>query len=84
VLGNAKRRNFYGPGIENFDMTIEKDLQLTDTRTIEFRAEAFNAFNHSQFYGPASVDGQVEDPNFGKIVGAAAPRLMQLAAKFRF
>jgi hypothetical protein len=65
-------------------MTIEKDLQLTDTRTIEFRAEAFNAFNHSQFYGPASVDGQVEDPNFGKIVGAAAPRLMQLAAKFRF
>ena len=77
-------RNFYDPGIENFDMTIEKDLQLTDTRTIEFRAEAFNAFNHSQFYGPASVDGQVEDPNFGKIVGAAAPRLMQLAAKFRF
>jgi hypothetical protein len=84
VLGNAKRRNFYGPGIENFDMTIEKDLQLTDTRTIEFRAEAFNAFNHSQFYGPASVDGQVEDPNFGKIVGAAAPRLVQLAAKYRF
>jgi len=84
TLGNAKRRNFYGPGIENFDMTIEKDLQLTDARTIEFRVEAFNAFNHSQFYGPASVDGQVEDPNFGKIVGAAAPRLVQLAAKFRF
>jgi hypothetical protein len=84
VLGNAKRRGFFGPGIENFDMTIEKDLQLTDARTIEFRAEAFNAFNHSQFYGPASVDGQVEDPNFGKIVGAAAPRLVQLAAKFRF
>jgi hypothetical protein len=83
-LGNARRRVFYGPGIENFDMTIEKDLVLSEARSIEFRAEAFNAFNHSQFYGPASVDGQVEDPHFGQIVSAAAPRLMQLAAKYRF
>ena len=45
---------------------------------------AFNAFNHTQFYGPASVDGQVEDPNFGHIVSAAAPRLVQLVAKFTF
>ena len=50
----------------------------------EFRIEAFNAFNHAQFYGPASVDGQVEDPNFGRIVSAAAPRLVQLVAKFNF
>jgi len=35
---------------------------------------------HTQFYGPASVDGQVEDPNFGHIVGAAEPRLVQLVA----
>ena len=65
-------------------MTIAKDFQLIDTRTIEIRAEVFNAFNHAQFYGPASVDGQVEDPNFGRIVSAAAPRLLQLAAKYRF
>ena len=56
----------------------------TESRSLEFRAEAFNAFNHAQFYGPASVDGQVEDPNFGHIVSAAAPRLMQLVAKFNF
>jgi hypothetical protein len=83
-LGNARRRIFYGPGIENFDLTLQKNLHLTDTRSLEFRMEAFNAFNHTQFYGPASVDGQVEDPNFGQIVSAAAPRLVQLVGKFNF
>jgi hypothetical protein len=83
-LGNARRRIFYGPGIDNFDLTLEKKVRLADTRSLEFRAEAFNAFNHAQFYGPASVDGQVEDPNFGRIVSAAAPRLVQLVAKLNF
>jgi hypothetical protein len=83
-LGNAKRRVFYGPGINDFDMTLQKDVRLTESKSIELRVEAFNAFNHAQFYGPASVDGQVEDPNFGHIVGAAAPRLIQLALKFHF
>ena len=83
-LGNAKRRNFYGPGINNFDLTLQKLLRLNEAKSLEFRLEAFNAFNHAQFYGPASVAGQVEDPNFGQIVSAAAPRLVQLAAKFNF
>jgi hypothetical protein len=83
-LGNAKRRVFYGPGINNFDLTLQKHVRLTESKSLEFRAEAFNAFNHAQFYGPGSVDGQVEDPNFGHIVSAAAPRLVQLVAKFNF
>jgi Carboxypeptidase regulatory-like domain len=84
-LGNARRRIFYGPGIDNFDLTIQKNVRLVDARSLEFRAEAFNAFNHAQFYGPASVDGQVGDTtNFGHIVSAAAPRLVQLVAKFNF
>ncbi len=32
--------------------------------------EAFNVFNHAQFYGPSSVDGEVNDPNFGSVVSA--------------
>jgi hypothetical protein len=83
-LGNAKRRNFYGPGIENFDMALQKSLRLSEATSLEFRAEAFNAFNHTQFYGAASVDGQREDPSFGQIESAAAPRLMQIATKFIF
>jgi hypothetical protein len=84
-LGNATRRVFYGPGIENFDLTLKKRVRLGDTKSLEFRVEAFNAFNHAQFYGPSSVDGQVEDTqHFGDIVNAASPRLMQLVGKFNF
>jgi len=83
-LGNSKRRMFYGPGIDNFDLTLQKGIRLDHIRSVDIRAEAFNAFNHTQFYGPAAVDGQVEDPNYGHIGSAAAPRLIQLVAKFTF
>ena len=83
-LGNSKRRMFHGPGIENFDMTLQKDVRFTESRMLALRFESFNVFNHAQFYGPASVDGQIEDPAFGQIESAQAPRLVQLAAKFSF
>ncbi len=83
-LGNVPRRFFCGPGISNFDLTLAKMLRLTESKSIEFRLEAFNAFNHAQFYGPAAVDGEVNDANFGQVVSAASPRLVQVAAKFTF
>jgi hypothetical protein len=83
-LGNAAHRSFYGPGIENFDVQISKTIRLRESASFDIRVEAFNVFNHAQFYGPASVDGEVNDSNFGSVVSAAAPRLLQLAAKFRF
>jgi hypothetical protein len=83
-LGNAKRRIFYGPGIDNFDLTLKKRLRLAESRSLDLRVEAFNAFNHAQFYEPATVEGQIETPDFGHIENAAAPRLIQLAAKFSF
>jgi len=82
--GNAHRRFFYGPGIENFDMALQKVLKLSDSKSLEFRLEGFNIFNHAQFFGAATVDGNISSTNFGKIVSADAPRLVQLAAKFRF
>jgi hypothetical protein len=83
-LGNAARRIFQGPGIENFDVQLSKSVKLGDSTSLDIRAEAFNVFNHAQFYGPASVDGQIDDPNFGHVVSAAAPRLIQLAMKIHF
>lgn len=83
-LGNASRRFFYGPGFSNFDMAVLKVVRLNESKSLEFRVEAFNTFNHAQFYGPASVDGTIGSPNFGKIVSAAAPRLVQVATKFNF
>jgi hypothetical protein len=83
-LGNAPRRFFYGPGINNFDIQLTKNLLLTESKSLDFRVEAFNAFNHAQFYGSAAVDGEVNDTRFGTIVSAADPRLIQIAAKFIF
>jgi Carboxypeptidase regulatory-like domain len=83
-LGNAPRRFFYGPGINNFDMQLTKNFRLTESKAIDLRVEAFNVFNHAQFFGPGAVDGEVGDPTFGTIVSAADPRLIQVAAKFTF
>ena len=82
--GTSARRFFYGPGVENFDMTLAKRLRLSESKSIQFRLEAFNVFNHAQFYGPASVDGNISNSTFGQIVSAASPRLVQLAAKIHF
>ena len=83
-LGNAPRRFFYGPGIENFDLALIKHVTFDKTRNLEIRLEAFNLFNHPQFYGPGVVDGNIASPTFGNIEAAAAPRFIQLAAKFSF
>jgi hypothetical protein len=83
-IGNAPRRMFYGPGIENFDVTLMKNVAMRSGRTLQLRLEAFNALNHGQFYGPGAVDGNIASPTFGEIVAAAPPRLVQLAVKFSF
>jgi hypothetical protein len=83
-MGTAPRRFFYGPGMCNFDLALEKQVRLTESKAIEFRAEAFNAFNHAQFFGPAAVSGNISSPAFGRIVSADSPRLVQLVAKFSF
>jgi outer membrane receptor protein involved in Fe transport len=83
-LGNAPRRMFYGPGIENFDLTLLKDVRWQSSRNLQFRLEIFNLFNHSQFYGAGAVDGNIASPTFGEIVAAAPPRLLQVAVKLSF
>jgi hypothetical protein len=82
--GNAKRRFFFGPGVNNYDMALLKYLPITESKNLEFRFEAFNLFNHAQFDGPASVDGNINSSSFGQVVSAAAPRLLQAAIKFNF
>jgi Carboxypeptidase regulatory-like domain len=83
-VGTAQRRFFDGPGISNFDMAMEKDMRLSESRSLELRLEAFNVFNHAQFYGPAAVNGNISSASFGQFVSAEPPRLVQLAAKFLF
>jgi hypothetical protein len=82
--GTAKRRLFYGPGMDNFDMALAKSVSLTESKSLQFRFEAFNVFNHAQFFGPQSVDGNISSSTFGRVVSADSARLVQLGAKFLF
>ena len=82
--GTAKRRFFHGPGTDNYDFALLKSVRLREATSLQFRLEAFNAFNHTQFFGPQSVDGNIGSSTFGQVVGADSPRLVQLGAKFSF
>jgi hypothetical protein len=82
--GDASRRYFHGPGMENFDVALLKSLHFSESRSLQFRIEAFNVFNHAQFFGPQAVDGNIGSDTFGQVVSAAAPRLVQAAVKFIF
>jgi hypothetical protein len=82
--GTSKRRFFYGPGLDNYDMALLKNVRLTESKSLQFRIEGFNVFNHAQFFGPQSVDGNIDSSTFGDVVSAQPPRLVQVAAKFNF
>ena len=84
TMGNTRRRYFSGPGIEDFDTALQKQFHMTEGKSLQLRMEVFNAFNHSQFFGPAAVDGDISSANFGQVVNAAPPRLAELAARFTF
>jgi hypothetical protein len=84
TFGNARRRFFHGPGSNDTDLALEKSTALLDGKELDLRAEAFNVFNHAQFFGPASVQGNVGSADFGQIVSSAAPRLMQVSARLRW
>ena len=82
--GTAKRRFFYGPGADNYDMAVAKRLALKESTSLLFRVEAFNVFNHTQFNGPSSVDGNIGSSTFGQAISASPARILQGALKLSF
>jgi Carboxypeptidase regulatory-like domain len=83
-VGNASRRSFSGPGIDNYDMALLKSTTITESTKLEFRAEAFNVFNHAQFKNPSGDFNNTGQGGFGYVTSAADPRIMQVALKFLF
>jgi hypothetical protein len=81
TFGNSGRNIFRGPGRNNFDLTVGRTFSVTESKTIEFRSEFFNAFNHAQFFNP---DHSGFDNNFAQITRARDPRIIQFALKFYF
>jgi len=82
--GTASRRSFHGPGMLNFDLALLRNFRFTESKSLQFRLETFNTFNHTQFFGPVAVNGDFNSSLFGQVVNAAPPRLMQVALKFTF
>jgi hypothetical protein len=82
--GSASRRVIHGPGMLNFDLALLRNFRIAESKTLQFRLETFNTFNHAQFFGAASVDGDYDSNLFGHVVKSAPPRLMQVALKFTF
>lgn len=84
TFGNAGPGIVGGPDQVNFDFALIKHTAFgpEESRNLEFRAEFFNLFNHTQFANP---DGAFNDATFGVIDSTSvAPRIIQLALKLNF
>ncbi|HXJ96676.1 MAG TPA: TonB-dependent receptor [Terriglobia bacterium] len=81
IAGNANRRFFHGPGLNNFDFALHKFTPITERMNLEFRAEFFNIFNHAQFTNPS---GDITSSTFGQVTNARDPRIGQVALKLNF
>ena len=80
-FGNSRRRFFHGPGLNNFDMALLKNVKFTESKLLELRLETFNTFNHSQFMNP---DGEINSSQFGMVTGSRQGRILQLGGRFTF
>ncbi len=80
-FGSFGRNVFHGPGDIIFDFTMMKRTRVGENKTIEFRSEFFNVFNHANFGNP---NGNIGSVNFGRITTTRDPRLIQFAVKFQF
>jgi len=70
------------PGTDNWDMSLFKNIPLTERTSLNFRVEAFNLFNRVQFGSPNT---QLGNSQFGWITNQSNnPRIFQFAGRLRF
>lgn len=86
TFGNAARTVIRGPGINNWNLGLSKSFPVRERLRVQFRAEAYNAFNHTQFSGvntTARFDAQGNQVNalLGEYTAARAPRIVQFALR---
>jgi hypothetical protein len=80
-FGNEGRNVVQGPGLSNWDFSAFKNFPVTESKSLQFRAELFNFLNHPNFRLP---DNDISSPTFGEISQALPGRQVQLALKFYF
>lgn len=79
--GTEARGAVRGPGYQIWNMALEKNIRVTERAGFEFRAEAFNLFNHTNPFG---VGTQLGSSTFNTITNYRDPRVLQLGLKFNF
>ena len=92
TFGNERRNQVRGPGFQTWDVTFAKLFPVKEQMRVEFRADFFNIWNHTNpMWGPFGAAGQVEPvaietgtPQFGQFQAARDPRFIQFALKFYF
>jgi hypothetical protein len=91
TFGNAAINSFRGPGFNNWDLAMSKEIPFgrNEVRRITLRVEAYNAFNHTQFAtvntaAQFNATGAQINSQFGQIASTRAPRVLQLGANLRF
>ncbi len=81
AFGNSGVGVLRGPGLGNLDFNLSKNFRVSESNTLQFRAEFFNAFNRANF----SVPGVNAGAGFGQIVSTSTEaRIIQFALKYRF
>jgi hypothetical protein len=82
TFGNVPHALCCGPAISNTDLVISKKTPINERWNTEFRAEFYNAWNHTEFNNP---DGNFADSTFGQVLKTReGPRLIQFALKVLF
>ena len=85
--GNLGFDALRGPGRDNWNMSLLKTFAFTERLRLQFRADAFNMWNHTQFKGDANNGGislNQGSSNFGAVTSAFDARQFQLALKLMF
>jgi hypothetical protein len=81
TFGNTPRNFLNLPYRTNFDMGLYKEFAIRESKSVEFRWETFNTFNHTQFSG---IDSDFGSSTFLTATTVHDPRIMQFALKFIF
>jgi hypothetical protein len=81
MFGNSGANIITGPGLNNWDIALEKNVRFKEALRLQFRAEFFNTWNHAQFKNPNAMVG---DANFGQVVEARDAREIQFGVKLRW
>jgi hypothetical protein len=81
TLGSASRFPLHGPGLENWDLSLQRNFMIREAVKLQFRGEFFNAFNHANFNNP---NGTVTSPSFGAINSAQAGRVTEIVLRLFF